>query len=324
MVLEVIYRMKKRIVVIGGGTGNFSVLSGLKKYPVDLSAIVSMSDSGGHSGKLRDELGVLPPGDVRACLVALADDEKARLVRDLFNYRFEQGSQRGASVGNLLLTALSDILGGFDQAVEAAHKLLDIRGRVIPVSLSKADLLAELEDGTILFGEMSIDLPRDNGSLRIKRVWLQPKVPTNPKALLAIREADALVFGPGDLYTSISPNLHTTGIIDAIRDSSARLICNVNIMTKHGETDGFDIDDFVRVLESELPRAFDCVIYNNKRIPPVLIKKYKSQHAHPFTAKKPKAHWVGRDLLSTKGGLARHDSDKVAKAIMEFLESPRP
>lgn len=310
---------RKKIVVIGGGTGNFGVLSGLKQYPVDLSAVVSMSDSGGHSGKLRDELGVLPPGDVRACLVALADDDKVGILRDLFSYRFEEGSQRGASVGNLLLTALSDLLGGFDKGVAAAHQLLGIKGRVIPVALHKADLLAELEDGTILFGEMAIDLPRENGHLRIKRVWLQPKVKTNPEALRALRDADVIVFGPGDLYTSIMPNLCTVGMHEAIRASKARLVCNVNIMTKHGETDGFGVDEFVHVLESALPRPFDFVIYNNKKIPASLITKYRSQHAQPFAVKQPKANWIGRDLLSTKGNFARHDPKKIAEAVMSVV-----
>lgn len=315
-------KTQKKVVVIGGGTGNFSALSGLKYMPVALSAIVSMSDSGGHSGKLRDELGVLPPGDVRACLVALADDDKAPLVRDLFSYRFDQGSQKGASVGNLLLTALGDILGGFDKAVDAAHKLLDLRGRVIPVSLEKADLLAELEDGTILFGEMAIDLPRENGHLAIKRVWLQPRVRTNPKAEEAVREADMIVFGPGDLYTSIMPNLCTAGMLDAIRDSKGLLVANVNIMTKHGETDDFSVQDFVRVLESVVPRRIDRVLYNNKKVPEKLIRKYRSHASHPVRAIDIQDNWVGADLLSTAGDLIRHDSSKLAAALMEvFLNS---
>ena len=280
-----------------------------------------MSDSGGHSGKLRDELGVLPPGDVRACLVALADDDKVGLLRDLFSYRFEEGSQRGASMGNLLLTALTDLLGSFDKAVKAAHQILGISGRVIPVALHKADLLAELEDSTILFGEMSIDLPRANGSLRIKRVWLQPKVKTNPEALQALREADLILFGPGDLYTSIMPNLCTIGILDAIRFSKARLVCNVNVMTKHGETDGFGVADFVHVLEAALPRPFDAVIYNTKKIPAPLLRRYRAKHSQPFTAKDPKAHWIGCDVLSTKGELVRHDPHKIAAAVMSLFKS---
>ena len=310
---------RKKIVVIGGGTGNFTVLTGLKKLPVDVSAIVSMSDSGGHSGKLRDELGILPPGDVRACLIALADDEKAQLVRDLFNYRFHGGTHDGASVGNLMLSAMSDFLGGFGAAVEAAHKLLDLKGRVIPVTLDKADLLAELADGTILFGEMSIDLPRKNGHLAIRRVWLQPKPAANPEAIAAIRSADLIVLGPGDLYTSIMPNLCIGAIADAIKSAPGKLVGNVNIMTKHGETDGFDVGDFVTALETAIGRPLDVVLYNNKKIPESLARKYRKEKATAPRARAPKSNWVGADLLSVAGGLARHDSDKLAEAIVSLL-----
>lgn len=195
---------QKTVVCIGGGTGLSTLLRGLKEY-CEPTAIVTMADSGGHSGMLRDELGVLPPGDVRACLVALTDDKKATLLRDLFNYRFINGSYTGANVGNLLLAALNDILGDFNQAVEAAHDLLGLKGHVVPVTLESCDLLAELYDGTILFGEKAIDLPRKNGHLPIKRVWLQPKVSINPRAKEALESAHAIVFGPGDLYTSILP-----------------------------------------------------------------------------------------------------------------------
>ena len=310
----------KKVVVIGGGTGNFGVLSGLKKYPIDLSAIVSMSDSGGHSGKLRDELGVLPPGDVRGCLVALADDDKAKMVRDLFNYRFEQGSQRGVSMGNLLITALSDLLGGFDKGVKAAHTLLDLKGRVIPVSLEKAHLLAELVDGTILFGETSIDIPEAENRAKISRVWLQPRVKTNPEAVKAVREADAIIFGPGDLYTSIMPNLYTKGLVEAIEKSKAALIGNINIMTKHGETDGFAVPDFVEVLEKILPRSLDHVVYNTKRISPAILRRYKKEKAYPVDVHGAKKEWVGTDLVSTEDDRIRHHPDKIAGVIARILE----
>ncbi len=310
---------QKKIVAIGGGTGNFAVLSGLKKYPHHVSAIVSMADSGGHSGRLRDELGVLPPGDVRACLVALADDEKAPIVRDLFNYRFESGSQKGASVGNLLLTALTDILGDFNKAVRAAHQLLDIKGQVIPVTLDRADLLAELEDGTILFGETSIDVPGEGARLPIKRVWLQPKPKANPEAIAAILGADLVVLGPGDLYTSIMPNLCIPEIADALRNTSGLLVGNVNIMTKHGETDGFLVEDFVRTIELAIGKPLDVVLYNNKKIPEPLLRKYRKEKALPVKVHTPASHWRGLDLLSVAGGLARHDSDKLARAIIALI-----
>ncbi len=310
----------KKVVVVGGGTGNFSVLTGLKKYPIDLSAIVSVSDSGGHSGQLRDEFGVLPPGDIRACLVALADDDKAQLIRDLFNYRLKKGTERGVSIGNLLLVALSDILGGFDKGVKAAHTLLGLHGRVIPVSLEKTNLVAELTDGTLLHGEQAIDVQGDSPRAPIKRIWLDPEVKTNSEALAAIRAADAIVLGPGDLYTSILPNLATNGIIPAIKRSKAKIIANVNIMTKRGETDGFSAGDFVRVLESVLPRPIDYVVYNTKRMKPELLTRYAEAGAVPVSALDPALHWIGRDVLSTQGGLVRHHPDKIARVVMSLLE----
>ncbi len=309
---------KLRVVCIGGGTGLSTLLRGIKKY-CDPSAIVTMADSGGHSGRLRDELGVLPPGDVRACLVALADDDKARLLRDLFQYRFMNGSYSGANVGNLLLAALNDILGDFNKAVDAAHRLLDLRGHVVPVTLAATDLLAELEDGTILFGEKAIDLPRHNGHVRIKRVWLQPKVKANKLALRTIQRADVIVLGPGDLYTSLLPNLYVAGIASAIAQSSAQLIYVANIMTKHGETDGFAVEDYVSVLEGALGRTLDRVVYNTERMPYGILRRYRKEKASPVVLRKDRAGWYGGQVLSVAGGLARHDSDKLAAVLWGVL-----
>lgn len=308
----------KNIVCIGGGTGLSTLLRGLKHY-CDPTAIVSMSDSGGHSGRLRDELGILPPGDIRACLVALADDDKVPLLRDLFNYRFANGSYSGASVGNLLLAALNDILGDFNQAVDSAHKLLDIKGHVIPVTLERSDLLAELEDGTILFGEKAIDLPRSNGHMRIQRIWLQPKIEANPSAKQALMEADVIMLGPGDLYTSILPNLYVGGITSAIKHSNAKLIFIANIMTKHGETDGFRVNDFVRIIESTLEKSIDAVLYNTELIPEEVREEYKQEKAEPVYVTEPPKEWVGMPMLGTAKGLARHDSEKLAEALLTII-----
>jgi uncharacterized cofD-like protein len=309
---------KLRVVCIGGGTGLSTLLRGIKAY-CDPIAIVSMADSGGHSGQLRDELGVLPPGDVRACLVALADEDKARLLRDLFQYRFVNGSYTGANVGNLLLAALGDILGDFNKAVDAAHRLLGIRGRVIPVTLETTDLLAELEDGTILFGEKAIDLPRHNGHVRIKRVWLQPKVKANRLALRMIERADVVIVGPGDLYTSLLPNFYVTGITQAIQATEAKVLYVANIMTKHGETDGFTVDSYVSILELALARSFDGVIYNTGRVPAALVRQYVKEKAIPVAPSKVGSHWHGAPILSTASGLARHDSDKLAAILHEVI-----
>lgn len=310
--------INKKIVCVGGGTGVSTLLRGLKRY-VDPTAIVTMADSGGHSGRLRDELGVLPPGDVRACLVALADDDKVPLLRDLFNYRFENGSYSGASVGNLLLAALNNILGDFNQAVDAAHILLDIKGRVVPVTLESTDLLAELEDGTILFGEKAIDLPRHNSHLRIQRIWLQPNVEVNPVAKDAIINADVIVLGPGDLYTSILPNLYVGGVVSALNYSSAKIMYVANIMTKHGETDGFTVENFVTLIESTINRSIDRVIYNTDTIPSDLLDRYHQEMADPVKPTSEHEKWVGSSLLSTASGLARHDSEKLADVLIRLL-----
>lgn len=314
-----------RVVCIGGGTGLSTLLRGLKKY-YEPTAIVTMADSGGHSGRLRDELGMLPPGDVRACLVALADEDKTPLLRDLFNYRFLNGSYSGASVGNLLLAALNDLLGNFNKAVRAAHDLLGLKGNVIPVTLQPTDLLAELEDGTILFGEKTIDIPRANGHVRIRRVWLQPKVEANALAVKAIRKADVIIMGPGDLFTSLLPNLYVEGIREAVAQSPAKLLYVANIMTKYGETDHFAVKDFVTVVESHVSRKIDVVVYNTEKIPNNLRARYVKEKADPVVAETKEPHWYGVSLLSTAGNLARHDSEKLAtvlhKLIPDMLKEP--
>ncbi len=313
---------QKQVVCIGGGTGLSTLLRGLKNY-CEPTAIVTMADSGGHSGLLRDELGVLPPGDVRACLVALVDEDKATLLRDLFNYRFLNGSYAGANVGNLLLAALTDILGDFNKGVEAAHDLLGMKGRVLPVTLESCDLLAELHDGTILFGEKAIDIPRNNGHLPIKRVWLQPKVKANPLVINALQSADVIVFGPGDLYTSILPNLYVEGVREAITKSRAKRVYIANIMTKHGETDNFTVNEFVSLLEAEIGKPFYSVIYNKKHIPARLLEMYKGEQAVPVKVVDAKQSWEGVDVLSVAGDLARHDSKKLAKVVWQTVERKR-
>ncbi|HLD00008.1 MAG TPA: gluconeogenesis factor YvcK family protein, partial [Patescibacteria group bacterium] len=237
----------KRIVVIGGGTGTYTVLSGLKEYPVHLSAVVAMSDNGGSTGVLRDELGVLPPGDIRRSLIALS--ESPQIIRDLFNYRFESGGLEGHSFGNLFLTALEKVTGNFEEAVKEAGKILSIRGDVIPATLHNTHLYAKLEDGTVIEGETNIDIPKHDGRLRIKDVALKPKARVTKSARTAIQEADLIVLSPGDLFTSLIPNLLILGIPEAIRASKAKVVYCCNLTTKHGETNGFTVDDFVSTIE---------------------------------------------------------------------------
>ena len=237
---------KKRIVVIGGGTGSHTVLSGLKSKNCDLTSVVAMSDDGGSSGRLRDELGQLPMGDVRQCLVALADDDSdSENLKRLFNYRFAAGKGlEGHSLGNLLLSALNEISGSADAAVREASRMLRIRGTVLPVTLSDSTLKAQLEDGSVIEGESCIDRRCGNAHSPISRVYLEPAAVAYSPVLDAIARADAVVIGPGDIYTSVLPNFLVEGVAEAVRESPATKIHVCNLMTKPGRATGLALRIF--------------------------------------------------------------------------------
>ncbi len=314
-------------MVVGGGTGNFTILTGLKKHPLDLSAIVSMVDSGGSTGILRDELGVLPPGDVRQCLVALSSSDK--FMRELMNYRFTSGKLRGHNFGNLLLSALEKTTGSFDSAIEAASEILRIRGRVIPVTLDDVNLVAYFNDGRMISGQHTIE--RENlGNL--KKLTLKPRAKANPKAINAIKDANLIIIGPGNFYQSIIPNLLVGGIPEAIRRSQAKKVYICNLMTNAGHTDGFRVRDFTNKLELYLGGKVDFIIYNNKAPNRSFIKRYVEEGGHPVRPETnlPKQRFIGEDLLSRKivkplkgdllrRNLIRHNSDKVAEIIVSLL-----
>ncbi len=318
---------KKRVVVMGGGTGTFTVLSGLRRYPVDLSAIVTMADDGGSSGLLRDELGVLPPGDVRQALVALS--EESQLLRNLFNYRFNKGTLKGHSFGNLFLTALEKTSGSFATAVSEASKILRIRGTVIPVTLDNVRLNARLSDGTIIRGETNIDIPSKRRA-PIARVWLTPKARLNPAARATILAADLVVIGPGDLYTSIIPNLLVSGMADALSKARGRVAYVANLMTKRGETDGFTAHEFVNRLANYLkPGTLDYVLFNTGKPSSALLKRYRAKGADFITppsvaggdlrrASSPEPICVLENLLDGDG-LIRHNSERLAAALMKLI-----
>jgi len=263
----------KKIVVIGGGTGTYTVLSALRGRPVYLSAIVSMSDDGGSTGVLREEFGILPTGDVRRAIVALSKHPDELLAK-LFNYRFREGSSaqagglNGHNFGNLIITALERICGDFEKAIAEASRLLAVEnGEVIPVTLSNVQLLAELENGSTIKGETNIDIPKHDGELAINKVWLEPSAKANPRALKALRQADLIVMGPGDLYTSVLPNLLVKGVSEAIVQSKAKKVFICNLMTKYGETHGFVAKDFIEALENYLGEGvLDGIILNNQNI----------------------------------------------------------
>lgn len=314
----------KRVVVIGGGTGVFTVLSGLREYPLHLSAIVSMADDGGSTGVLREEFGILPPGDIRRALVALSQSDN-KVLSELFNYRFPQGSSfKGHSLGNLLLTALEQITGSFDQAVKEAVKILNVKGEVIPVTLGSSRLCAELENGKMIEGETNIDIPKHDGRLKISRVFLTPHVFANREALVALKRADAIILGPGDLYTSILPNLLVKGVVDGIRRSRAKVIYVVNIMTKFGETNGFVASDFAKVIEGYLgEKVIDYYVVNTQRPEGRVFERYQKErdefvkYDREFFQGSRMEVVTGRFLR--EGQFLRHDPQKLAKVLSKII-----
>ena len=267
--------MRKKIVVIGGGTGNFVILRGLKKYDVDLSAIVSMADSGGSTGILRDELGVLPPGDVRQCLVALSNS--SRLMRNVMNYRFENGNLGGHSLGNLLLSALEKVTGSFERAVEEAGKILYIKGKVIPVTLNQVHLKMILNNRKVLEGEAEVYLSQeiDRG---YKSIYLEPYPKVNPRVIDEIMNADLVVLGPGGFYTSLIPNLLVEGVADALKNSLAKKVFVVNLMNRKGQCKSNKVSDNLKELVKFLGKdVFDYILVNKKGPSKELIKNYSEE-----------------------------------------------
>jgi len=264
-----------KIVVMGGGTGNFVVLRGLKRYPVDLTAVVNMADDGGSTGVLRDELGVLPPGDVRQCLVALSNS--SRLMRSLMNYRFEQGGLEGHSFGNLLLSALEKVTGSFEKAVEEASRILSIRGHVIPVTMHQVRLRMLLHSKQLLQSERDIyycdEIDKGYDSL-----YLEPIPQVNPRAVEEIKKADLIVLGPGGLYTSLIPILLVPGIAEALLQSRAKKAFVVNLMNRRGQTTGFSVASYLEEINRFIGRhIFDYVLVNNAPPSPALLNLYAEE-----------------------------------------------
>lgn len=321
----------KKVVTIGGGTGQFALLLGLKRQPVDISAIVTMFDSGGSTGRLRDELGVLPPGDVRQCLIALG--ESGSLMRKLFMHRYSNGGLEGHNFGNLFISTLEKITGSIDKALDAAAIVLNIKGRVIPVSLNKAHIIATLADGATCESEAVLDDCDTVGHGGVVGMTLKPKARAHPKALEAIREADMIVVGPGDLYTSLIPIFLVGGIAEAFRKSRAKKVYIASLMNRHDHASGFDVATYVSMLESFIGEkdAFDVVLYNTKKPPKSLLRKYAGEgEPVPLGKTKGKYKVVKADLLSdgvakrpksdkAHRSLIRHEPNKLARALMKIL-----
>jgi uncharacterized cofD-like protein len=319
-------QLQERIVTVGGGTGSFTMLSELKKVATQLSAIVTMMDSGGSSRRLIDEFGrPLPLGDLRQALVALS--RSPRLWGDVFNYRFpdsESGSLGGHSLGNLILHSLQDLNDGhLLEALEDAAEILNTAGNVIPVTLDHSTLCAELEDGTIIRGESSIDLPEGRAVLPIKRVFLDPDVRATVRARKALERADVVIIGPGDLYTSIIPCLLVSGVAEAIRSCEGEIVYVCNVMTKHGETDGFAASDFVRELQRYLGRRVDTILVSTSTYPQALLDAYASEQAFPVVADLEKVRELAPRVIaghfSTTERLIRHDAERVILGLWPEL-----
>jgi len=327
----------KKVVSIGGGTGSYTVLTGLKKKDLDLTAVVTCADSGGSTGRLRDEFGHLPVGDFRMALVALADTNGDNdVLRELFLYRFEKGlGLRGHNFGNLLLTALTDIFNSENRAFEYASSILRVKGKVLPITNEPITLIAEYENGKIIIGENHIDEPhtKHDGTKRIVNLSVQPKTRMNKGTKKAILGADLIVLGPGDLFTSTIANLVVSGVSSNINKSKAKIVFVVSLINKYGQTYGFKVSDYVAAIKKYLGAYPDCVVINTDKLPKNTLKKYKEEKGFPpeDDLKDTKKFIIIRksllagDIIKRNSGdvvkrsLIRHDSDKLAGVLAGLL-----
>jgi uncharacterized cofD-like protein len=329
---------KSKVVVIGGGTGTYNLLRGLKKYQEQLSitAVVTMADSGGSTGRLRDEFGFLPVGDARMALTALAgeDDKHEELLRKLFLYRFEKGDGLcGHNFGNLLLVALTDILGSEEQAIRSAGRVLRVEGRVVPITTKPVHLVATYADGVVIEGEHEIDEPKaDRFSEWIVKLTTKPTASLSESAQIALSEADLIVLGPGDLYTSLLANLVIEGVPQALQQSSAKLVFVTNLMTRRGQTHDFGVQELTQEIERYAQRKLDCILVNNAPLPIDLLERYEELDEYPvkFNFDPEDQRLILTDLLasevvqvgssdSLRRSLIRHDSTKLANQITKLL-----
>jgi len=324
------------IVCIGGGTGTFVVLKGLKTYPYHLSAIVTMSDSGGSNKRIRDEFGLLPTSDIRQCFVALSEEKGgAGLLRKLFMYRFEKGEGiSGMTFGNLFMAALSDILGSQEEAIRQTGKVLRVSGSVIPVSFTDTNLFAQYENGHVVSEEHLIDEPEHDGTLKIKKLYLKPRPKANEQAIKAILAADLIVLGPGDLYTSLLPNLLVPEVAKAIKDSPAKKVYILNLMTKYGQTYNYKASDHIRAIEKLIGKSLNYVLMNTQKFTKPVLKKYEAMKEIPVVDDLTQNSYytvIRKAVLSDQAiekstsdtllrSLIRHDSDKLATELVSLLE----
>jgi uncharacterized cofD-like protein len=310
-----------RIVVIGGGTGLPVLLRGLKQFPVDITAIVTVADDGGSSGRLREDLHIPPPGDIRNVLASLSDVEP--LVEEMFQHRFKTSNElSGHSLGNLILAAMTSITGNFVHAIQEMSKILNVHGKVLPAANQSVVLHAEMEDGTVVSGESKIPY----SGKRIKKVFMTPEnIRPLPETIQAIRQADLIIIGPGSLYTSILPNLLVPRIGDELCRSHAKKVYICNLMTQAGETHGFTASDHVKALYDHMSCAFiNTILVNNEEIPKDIQLRYNEELADPVLYDLPRLFELGlevvhADIAYQENGALRHDPKKVAKILYNLL-----
>ncbi|MBR4098514.1 MAG: YvcK family protein [Clostridium sp.] len=312
-----------KIVAIGGGTGLSTMLRGLKKYTKNLTAVVTVADDGGGSGVLRREIGMLPPGDIRHCMEALANTEP--IMGRLLTYRFKDGSLSGQCLGNLLLAALNGITGSFEEAVSQMGHVLAITGRVLPVTSADVQLEAVFENGARVVGESSIFSFKKEQDCRIHHVGLIPQRPQPmPAALEAIWDADLILLGPGSLYTSVIPNLLVDKVAETIAEAAAPKIYVCNIMTQDGETEGYTASDHIEALLAHgVPGMLDVCLANSAAVRPGVVERYREEDAAPLVVDRERIEAMGlqlveRDVAAQGGDYARHDPDRLAQAILEL------
>lgn len=317
---------KIKVVTIGGGTGLSVLLRGLKKYPLEITAVVTVADDGGSSGKIRSDMNIPSPGDIRNVIAALSDVEP--YLEKMFQYRFDSGEVKGHPVGNLMIAAMTDIHGDFSTAVKVMSRILNVRGTVLPTTNDIATLNAVLSDGEIIRGESSITKA---GGV-IDHVYITPsRVKPNEDVLKAIEEADYIIMGPGSLYTSIIPNLVISNVAEKIRESNAKKIYVCNVMTQHGETDNYSVCDHIVAINKHVEEnIFDLVIANSREFDDSILSKYHKEKQEPVKVDHEKIEELGIKLIKNNdvgivdNNTIRHNADKVSELIYDYIIDDKP
>ena len=319
-------RTKVKVVTIGGGTGLSVLLRGLKKYPLDITAVVTVADDGGSSGKIRSDMNIPSPGDIRNVIAALSDVEP--YLEKMFQYRFDSGEIKGHPVGNLMIAAMTDIHGDFSTAVKVMSRILNVRGTVLPTTNDIATLNAVLSTGEIIRGESSIT---EAGGV-IDHVYITPsRVKPNEDVLKAIEQADYIIMGPGSLYTSIIPNLVISQVSEKIRESKAKKIYVCNVMTQHGETDNYTVSDHIIAINKHVEEnIFDLVIANSREFDDRILSKYHKEKQEPVKIDQEKIEELGIKLIKNNdvgivdNNTIRHNAEKVSELIYDYIIDDKP